>query len=114
MAKPVEVNEKSFEEQVLKSNSPVLVDFWAPWCGPCRRVAPIVEELAEEYDGLVGFTKVNTDENPSIASRYSVFSIPTLIVFKDGQPVEQIVGFKPKGELKKHIDRALAMPASTP
>ena len=108
MAKPVEVNEKSFDSQVLKADTPVLVDFWAPWCGPCRRVAPIVEELAEEYDGLVDFTKLNTDENPSIASRYSVFSIPTLIVFKNGQPVEQIVGFKPKGELKKHIERVLA------
>ena len=107
MTKPVEVSEKSFDQQVLKADSPVLVDFWAPWCGPCRRVAPIVEELAEEYAGKVGFTKVNTDENPSIASRYSVFSIPTLILFKDGQPVDQIVGFKPKSELKKHIDKAL-------
>jgi len=108
MAKPVEVSEKSFDQEVLKANSPVLVDFWAPWCGPCRRVAPIVEELAEEYDGVMDFTKLNTDENPSIASRYSVFSIPTLIVFKDGQPVEQIIGFKPKSELKKHIDKVLA------
>ncbi len=107
MTKPVEVSEKSFDQQVLKADSPVLVDFWAPWCGPCRRVAPIVEELAEEYAGKVDFTKVNTDENPSIASRYSVFSIPTLILFKDGQPVDQIVGFKPKSELKKHIDKAL-------
>ncbi len=109
MAKPVEVSEKSFDQEVLKANSPVLVDFWAPWCGPCRRVAPIVEELAEEYDGVMDFTKLNTDENPSIASRYSVFSIPTLIVFKDGQPVEQIIGFKPKSELKKHIDKVLAI-----
>ncbi|MSQ14844.1 MAG: thioredoxin [Dehalococcoidia bacterium] len=114
MAKPLEVNEKSFEQQVLKSASLVLVDFWAPWCGPCRMVAPIVEELAEEYEGQVDFTKVNTDENSSIAVRYGIQSIPTLMVFKDGQPVDQIVGFKPKGELKKHLDRALALSPNTP
>ncbi|MBM2826782.1 MAG: trxA [Dehalococcoidia bacterium] len=107
MAKPVEVNESSFDELVLKAESPVLVDFWAPWCGPCRRVAPIVEELAEEYDGKVDFIKLNTDESPSIAVKYNVMSIPTLMVFKGGKPVGQIIGFKPKGELKKHLDAAI-------
>ena len=107
MAKPVEVNESSFDDLVLKSESPVLVDFWAPWCGPCRRVAPIVEELAEEYDGKVSFTKLNTDESPSVAAKYNIFSIPTLLVFKGGQPVGQIIGFRPKQELKRHLDAAI-------
>jgi thioredoxin 1 len=107
MSKPVEINEDKFEESVLKADKPVLVDFWAPWCGPCRMVAPVVEELAEEYDGKMGFTKVNVDDNPKIASQFGIMSIPTLIIFKEGKPVSNIVGFRPKDELKKSLDEAL-------
>jgi thioredoxin 1 len=107
VAKPTEVSEQTFDEVVLKSDKPVFVDFWAPWCGPCRIVEPIVEELANEYDGKVGFTKLNVDEAPGIAVRYNIFSIPALLIFKDGQPVDQLVGARPKQDLKEHIDRAL-------
>ena len=107
MAKPVEIEEAKFDETVLKSKTPVLVDFWAPWCGPCRMVAPIVDELAGEYAGKVGFVKVNVDNNPNVAGKYGVMSIPTLILFKDGKPVTNIIGYKPKEELKKSLDKAL-------
>ncbi|MHB8104989.1 MAG: thioredoxin [Dehalococcoidales bacterium] len=108
MSKPVEINDAKFDEMVLKAKMPVLVDFWAPWCGPCRMVAPIVEELANEYEGKVSFFKLNVDDNPNTARQYGVMSIPTLIVFKDGQPASNIVGFRPKPELKKNLDAALA------
>ena len=85
----------------------MLVDFWAPWCGPCRMVAPIVDELAAEYDGKVKFFKLNTDDNVTTASRYGVRSIPTLMVFKGGELVDQVIGFRPKSELKKTIEKAL-------
>ena len=101
------VNQDSFQKSVLEAQKPILVDFWAPWCGPCRAVAPVVEELAKEYNGKVDFAKVNVDESPFVASKYSVMSIPTLIMFKDGKPLEQVVGFKPKDQLKKLIDSAL-------
>jgi thioredoxin 1 len=107
MNKPVEIEEAKFDEAVLKSKTPVLVDFWAPWCGPCRMVAPIVEELAGEYAGKVNFVKVNVDNNQKIAGKYGVMSIPTLILFKGGKPMTNIVGFKPKAELKKSLDAAL-------
>ncbi|MEK7215190.1 MAG: thioredoxin [Chloroflexota bacterium] len=107
MAKPFDVTEQSFDQDVLKSGSPVLVDFWAPWCAPCRHIAPIVEELSTEYDGKVTFAKVNTDEQPAIAQRYQIFSIPTLIIFKDGQPVKQLVGLRPKKDLKSNLDSVL-------
>jgi thioredoxin 1 len=107
MAKTLEVSDAQFEAEVLKSPLPVLVDFWAPWCGPCRMVAPIVEELAEEYHGRVKFVKVNTDENLDTAMRYGIRSIPTLLLFKDGQLVGSIIGFRPKSELKKLIEKAL-------
>ena len=107
MSKPVTIEESNFDKVVLQAKMPVLVDFWAPWCGPCRMVAPVVDELAEEYEGRVSFGKVNVDENPKIASQYGIMSIPTLIVFKDGKPVSNIVGFRPKAELKKSLDAAL-------
>jgi len=108
MSKLVEVNEVKFDEMVLRAKMPVLVDFWAPWCGPCRMVAPIVDELANEYEGKVSFMKLNVDDNPKIANRFGVMSIPALIIFKNGQPVSNVVGFRPKPELKKNIDTALA------
>jgi thioredoxin 1 len=108
MAKPKEVTDATFEQEVLKAPRPVLVDFWAPWCGPCRMVAPIVEELAEEYDGKVNFVKLNTDDNPVTASGYGIRSIPTLLVFKGGQPVGQIVGFRPKSDLRQRLDAVIA------
>ena len=107
MSKPVEIEEAKFEEAVLKAAKPVMVDFWAPWCGPCKMVAPVVEELASDYDGQVSFIKINVDDNPQLASQYGVMSIPTLIIFKEGQPVSNIVGFRPKNELKKSLEEAL-------
>jgi thioredoxin 1 len=107
MSKPVEIKEAKFDETVIKSKMPVLVDFWAPWCGPCRMVAPVVEELSSEYDGKVSFVKLNVDDSPQVASQYGIMSIPTLILFKDGKPASTIVGFRPKAELKKSLDAAL-------
>lgn len=108
MTKPKEVTDAQFEGEVLKSETPVLVDFWAPWCGPCRMVSPLVEELAGEFNGKVSFVKLNTDDNPTTATSYGIRSIPTLMIFKAGQPVGQIIGFRPKAELKKHIEGAIA------
>ncbi len=108
MGKPVEISNEKFSEMVLKAKLPVLVDFWAPWCGPCRMVAPLVDELAGEYDGKVSFVKINVDENTETARQYGVMSIPTLIIFNNGQPVSNIVGFRPKPELKKNLDAALS------
>ena len=109
MAKPKDVTEKDFESEVLKASKPVLVDFWAPWCGPCRIVSPIVEELADEYAEKMAFTKLNVDEAPNIAMKYQVMSIPTLMVFRDGKPVAQVVGAMPKKALK---DRLISKVAS--
>jgi thioredoxin 1 len=108
MAKPTEVTDNDWDSEVLKSDTPVFVDFWAPWCGPCRMVAPVVEELSAEYDGKVKFVKLNTDDNAATATKYGVRSIPTLMVFKGGQPVESVIGFRPKSALKQSIDKVLA------
>jgi len=102
------VDQSSFDKIVLESSKPVLVDFWAPWCGPCRAVAPIVEELAKDYDGKVEFARLNVDEAPFVASKYSIMSIPTIMVFKDGKPIEHVIGFRPKGQFKKLLDNTLA------
>lgn len=108
MAKPVNVSDSDFQQVVEGSPKPVLVDFWAPWCGPCRAISPIIEELADEYEGSVDFAKVNVDENPKTASAFSIQSIPTLLLFKGGKPMTQIVGLRPKQELKKSLDSLLA------
>ena len=102
--KPADVTEATFEAEVLKSALPVLVDFWAPWCGPCRSVAPIVEELAGEYAGKVKFAKVNTDENGPLANRLAIRGIPALLFYKDGKEANRVIGYAPKAELKKHLD----------
>lgn len=108
MAEPREVTDTTFEADVLKSDLPVLVDFWAPWCGPCRMVAPVVEELSEEYAGKVNFYKMNTDENPSVPTQYSIRSIPSLLIFKSGELKDTVVGFRPKSDLKKRLEAALS------
>lgn len=97
----------NWADEVEKAETPVVVDFWAAWCGPCRMIAPIVEELAGEYEGKVKVGKLNVDENQAVAAKFGVMSIPTLLVFKSGQPVERIVGFSPKKELKGKIDGVL-------
>ncbi|HUU65524.1 MAG TPA: thioredoxin [Dehalococcoidales bacterium] len=92
---------------VLQAKTPVLVDFWAAWCAPCRMVAPVVEELAKEYESKVSFVKLDVDQNPRTASQYGIMSIPTLLIFKNGAPVSNIVGFRPKADLKRSLDAAL-------
>lgn len=102
-----EVKEADFKSVVLDSELPVLVDFWAPWCGPCRMVAPVVEEIAQQYEGKVKVVKLNTDENPQIASQYGIRSIPTLMVFKDGEKQEMVVGAVPKTTLANTLEKHL-------
>lgn len=101
-----ELDVNSFDKAISES-SMCLVDFWADWCIPCRRVAPILEELSKEYEGKVEFYKLNVDENPEVASKYKITSIPTMLIFKDGQPVDKIVGALPKQNIKKVIDKNL-------
>ena len=103
----LQFTDQNFEQEVLKSDRAVLVDFWAEWCGPCRMVAPAVEALAHEYDGRAKVGKLNVDENQSVMGRFNIRSIPTLLVFKGGEPVGQIIGFRPKGDLKKRLDAVL-------
>ena len=107
MPEPIEVTEQNWDSEVLKSDVPVMVDFWAEWCGPCKMIAPAVHDLAVEYDGKLTVGKLDVDNSPSVAMQYGVRSIPALIFFKDGQPVDQIVGAMPKGALKKKIDAVL-------
>jgi thioredoxin 1 len=106
MSNALEFTDQNFQTEVLQSSQPVLVDFWAPWCGPCRMIAPVVEELAVENVGKVKIGKVNVDESPNTAASYSVSSIPTLILFKNGKVVEQFVGMQPKKRLQEAITQA--------
>jgi thioredoxin 1 len=101
MDKVLLVNEKTFEQTILGAKSPVVVDFWAPWCSPCRPVGSIMEELAEEYGDKITFAKINVDENIKLANQYGVHSIPTILIFKNGQPQQQMIGLRPKKEFKE-------------
>ena len=110
MAHPVAISDASFENEVAKASEPVLVDFWAEWCGPCRMIAPILENLAEEYSSSLKIAKLDVDHNPQTSMKFGVQSIPTLILFKDGEPVERIIGYMPKerllSKIKPHISSA--------
>ncbi|MDJ0530921.1 MAG: thioredoxin [Xenococcaceae cyanobacterium MO_207.B15] len=101
------VTDSSFQAEVLESDVPVLVDFWAPWCGPCRMVAPVVDEISEQYEGQIKVVKLNTDENPQVASQYGIRSIPTLMIFKGGQRVDMVVGAVPKTTLANTLEKYL-------
>ena len=106
MADVNELSDANFEAEVLKSAQPVLVDFWAPWCGPCRMVGPVVEQLAAENAGSIKVAKMNVDDSPTTAAGYGISSIPTLMIFKDGQVVDRFVGIQPKNRLQDAIDQA--------
>lgn len=107
MSAAAQVTDATFKQEVLDSDVPVLVDFWAPWCGPCRMVAPVVDEIAAQYAEKLKVVKVNTDENPSVASQYGIRSIPTLMIFKGGQRVDIVVGAVPKSTLAQSVEKYL-------
>ncbi|HKJ44505.1 MAG TPA: thioredoxin [Balneolales bacterium] len=107
MAKPIAVTDSNFDNEVLKSDTPVLVDFWAEWCGPCRMIGPIVDQMAQEYDGKAKFAKLDVDNNPEVSIKYGIRSIPALLIFKDGEVVDQVIGAVPKSHLKKQLEAQL-------
>ena len=107
MSKPVAVEDNTFEQVVLKAEKPVLVDFWSTWCKPCLMVAPILDELSEEYSDRISFVKLDVENNAKTAANYGVMGMPTLLIFKNGDTVSHIVGARPKSELKKHLDAVL-------
>jgi thioredoxin 1 len=102
-----QISDSEFEQAVLKSETPVFVDFWAPWCGPCRIVGPIIEELAPSYDGKLVVMKMNVDDNPAVAQKFGITSIPTMMIFKGGEVVDRAIGAMPRAELEKFIERNL-------
>lgn len=108
MANVRELNDAAFDQEVLRSDMPVLVDFWAPWCGPCKQIAPLVEQLASEYDGKLKVFKMNVDDNPQTSLRYGIRGIPNLIFFKGGTVTDQIIGVVQKSKLIEAVDRALS------
>ncbi len=105
MSKPIHVSDADFEQNVIKSDIPVLVDFWAVWCGPCKMIAPVLEELAPTYAGKLTIAKLDVDNNPQTAAKFQIRSIPTLLVFKNGQVVDQVVGYQSKDALKARLDK---------
>jgi len=106
--KPIELTDANFQKEVLESEKPVLVDFWAVWCGPCKAIAPIVEDIAKEYDGKLKVGKMDVDTNPDISMRFGIRSIPTLLVFKGGKVVDQVIGALPKQKLVEHVTPHIA------
>ena len=107
--KPIEITDANFEQEVLKSDTPVLIDFWAVWCGPCRMVGPVVEEIASEYNGKLKVGKLDVDNNPEVSMKFGIRSIPTLMVFKGGKVVEQIIGAVPKRNLVDKVMRHISV-----